>query len=123
MAVSDDYIEFVLDQLRGLGNVLPKRMFGGVGLYHDGLFFGLVASDSLYLKVDDVTRPDYERAGSKPFQPYGDGSYSMSYYAVPADVLENADALCRWAGEAIEAARRKGTSKKRRPRPRKKKSG
>lgn len=123
MPVSDEYIEFVLDQLRAVGDVLPKRMFGGVGLYHDTLFFGLIASDELYLKVDDVNRTDYERVGSNPFQPYGDGAYSMSYYAVPADVLEDADTLCRWAGEAIEAARRQGTSKKRQPRPRKKKSG
>ncbi|HEU4388267.1 MAG TPA: TfoX/Sxy family protein, partial [Blastocatellia bacterium] len=112
MPVSDEYIEFILDQLRGVGEVLPKRMFGGVGLYRDILFFGLIAGDVLYLKVDEVTRPEYERAGSKPFQPYGD-AYSMNYYAVPAHVLEDAEMLCRWASQAIEVARRKPPPRKR----------
>ena len=54
---------FVLDQLSDLGEVTPKKMFGGVGLYCGGVFFGIIARDRLYLKVDDTTRPDYEREG------------------------------------------------------------
>jgi hypothetical protein len=60
MPVSPSYRAYVLEQLSGLGLVAPRSMFGGLGLYHDGLFFGLVDDDTLYLKVDKTTRPDYE---------------------------------------------------------------
>ena len=54
-------------------------MFGGVGLYCRGMFFGILAADVLYLKVDETNRPDFERAGSNPFTPYGDRAGSMKY--------------------------------------------
>lgn len=115
MPVGDEYLDYVVDQLGCLGQVVSKRMFGGVGLYFDGLFFGLIAGDVLYFKVDDENRPQYEAAGSKPFQPYGDESYSMSYYEVPVEVLEDVDQLKQWARGAVAAAERKalsGTRKK-----------
>lgn len=112
MAVSEEYLDYVVDQLRSIGEVTAKRMFGGVGLYHDGLFFGLIASDSLYFKVDDENRHDYEAAGSKPFLPYGEDSYSMGYYEVPVDVLEDEDQLRNWAGGAVGAAQRKQSKRK-----------
>ena len=74
LRVSDGFRSFVLDQLEPLGSVLPKSMFGGVGLYCDGVFFGLIALDVLYLKVDDTNRPDYEAAGAQPFRPYPERS-------------------------------------------------
>lgn len=79
-------------------------MFGGVGLYRRGTFFGIIAGDVLYLKVDDTTRGDYERAGSDPFCPYPERGGTMQYYAVPVDVLESADELARWARLALEVA-------------------
>lgn len=114
MAVSEQYLEYVVDQLGCIGEVAPKRMFGGVGLYFDGLFFGLISGDNLFFKVDDQNRPDYEAAGSKPFQPYGEESFSMSYFEVPADVIEDIDQLRKWARAAVSAAERKASSGKRR---------
>ncbi len=69
LAVSDGFRSFVLDQLSELEDVMPRSMFGGVGLYSRGLFFGIIARDRLYLKVDDETRAAYEEAGEKPFKP------------------------------------------------------
>ena len=106
MSVSESYKRFVLDQLEELGDVTPRSMFGGVGLYHRDVFFGIVAGDVLYLKVDDATRGDYERAGMGPFKPYPDRAGTMQYYAVPLDVLESAVALAEWARRAIDVARR-----------------
>jgi DNA transformation protein len=114
MPVSEEYLDYVVDQLTCLGEVAAKRMFGGVGLYHDGLFFGLIAADMLYFKVDDENRKDYEAAKAKPFQPYGEESYSMGYYQVPVDVLEDVDQLKVWASDAVSAAERKASSGKRR---------
>ena len=104
MPVSREYLDYLIDQLRSFGQVAPKRMFGGAGLYHDGLFFGLVADDVLYLKVDDGNRKDFSDAGMKPFRPFG--SHAMGYFEVPADVLEDPDELAAWAWKAFEAAGR-----------------
>ena len=112
MPVSEEYLDYVVDQLGCIGPVAAKRMFGGVGLYSEGLFFGLIAGDVLYFKVDDENRRDYTAARSRPFQPYGDESYSMSYYEVPVDVLEDVDRLRQWARGAVAAAGRKKSSKR-----------
>jgi DNA transformation protein len=104
--VTDGFRSFVLDQLEELGDVTARAMFGGVGLYRRGLFFGIIARDTLYLKVDDGNRPDYKRAGMKPFKPYRDRSGTMQYYAVPVEVLESPLDLSQWARKAVAAAER-----------------
>ena len=106
MPVSPSYKSYVLEQLAGPSPVTAKAMFGGVGLYCQGLFFALIADDTVYLKVDDVTRPDFERVGSAPFRPYGDEAPTMHYYELPADVLEDREAVRPWVERALGAARR-----------------
>ncbi len=104
LTVSAAFKSFVLDQLEELGDVTPRSMFGGVGLYHRGVFFGILARDTLYLKVGDSNRADYTRAGMKAFTPYADRSGSMKYYAVPLEILESPTDLAVWAGKAIAVA-------------------
>jgi DNA transformation protein len=105
MAVSNDYLQYVLEQLSGLGRVTSRRMFGGVGLYCDGLFFGLLDSDTLYFKVDDSNRADYESRRMGRFRPYPDKpDVSMTYYEVPADALEDAEELVAWARRSVVVA-------------------
>jgi DNA transformation protein and related proteins len=116
MAVTDGYKSYVLDQLQMVGAVTAKAMFGGIGLYRAGTFFGLMDDDALYFKVDDSTRGEFEAAGCKAFRPYGEGSYSMQYYEVPAEVLEDRSALREWAEKAVAVARKGATAKKKRPR-------
>jgi DNA transformation protein len=82
-------------------------MFGGVGLYLDGVFFALIANDILYFKVDDSNRKDYEAKGMGPFRPYRDKSTIMQYYEVPVEVVEGNDTLRLWVSKALEAAARK----------------
>jgi len=106
MKVSDSFRAFVLDQLDELGDVIARSMFGGVGLYRHGIFFGIIAADVLYLKVDATNRPDYERAGSQPFKPYPNRAGTMQYYAVPLDVLESGLELTVWARRAVDVAAR-----------------
>lgn len=106
LASSGGFETFVIDQLSQLGEVLPRKMFGGVGLYCDGLFFALIARDELYLKVDDQTRPFFEAAGSTAFRPYADRPGTMQYYSVPIAVLESAPELAEWARRALGAASR-----------------
>lgn len=105
MGVTQGYRDFVIDQLGRVAPVVARAMFGGVGLYAEGLFFALIAEDRLYFKVDEVTRPRFERLGREPFRPFGE-AHAMGYYELPADVLEDVDQLNRWMREAIEVARR-----------------
>jgi DNA transformation protein len=98
------FVQFVLDQLEAL-EPRAKAMFGGAGLYAGDVFFGIIARDVLYLKVDDVSRHRYEDAGMKPFQPYPDRPGTMQYYAVPISVLESGPEVERWARDAVRAAR------------------
>jgi DNA transformation protein and related proteins len=107
LKVSDGFKSFVLSQLEELGEVGARSMFGGVGLYHRDVFFGIMASDTLYLKVGDSNRADYDRAGMKAFTPYpGRGAGVMTYGSVPLAVLESARELAEWARKAIVAANR-----------------
>jgi DNA transformation protein and related proteins len=107
LKVSAPFKAFVLDQLEELGDVVPRSMFGGVGLYCRSVFFGIIARDVLYLKVDDTNRSDYERAGMPPFRPVaGRKKGTMKYYAVPVDVLESATELATWARRAVAVGER-----------------
>lgn len=108
MPVSDGFRDFALEQL---GRVAPairsRRMFGGIGVYSRDRFFAIMDDDVVYLKADPVTRPEFEAAGMSPFQPFGEGGETMSYYALDADVLEDAEALDPWVARALAAAGRK----------------
>lgn len=106
MSVSAEYLEYVLDQLSSVGSVEHKRMFGGIGIYFDGLFFALIDDDILYFKVDDLTRQRYEDAGSKGFDPFKNGQPSRNYFTVPVSVLEDLDELRGWTRDAIGVAGR-----------------
>lgn len=105
MPVSSDYLNYVLEQLAGLAGVSARRMFGGVGLYCDELFFALVDNDILYLRVDEENRADYTARGMSQFRPYADRpQLSMTYYETPAEVLEDPVQLVLWAQRSVAAA-------------------
>ena len=101
MNVSESYKDYVVDQLELLGPVFARKMFGGYGLFLDGVIFGVIANDEFYLKVDDTNRPKYLNAEMKPFNPYGEKSYSMTYFEVPIEILEDKNQLECWARESI----------------------
>jgi DNA transformation protein len=82
-------------------------MFGGVGIYSSDLFFALIDDDTVYFKVDDTTRVDFEARGMGPFRPGGPDGEIMQYYAVPEDVLEDPEILRPWVDRALAVARRK----------------
>ena len=66
MPVSDEFVDYVIDQLADWADVSARRMFGGAGLYCDGTIFAVIADDVAYLKVDDSNREDFIKAGSAP---------------------------------------------------------
>ena len=109
MPVSDEFIDYVVDQLAAWAYVSVRKMFGGAGLYCDGKMFGLIADDVAYLKVDDSNREDFVKAGSSPFNPFPEKAKTtvMPYYEIPADILESRDQLASWAGRSLAVAKKK----------------
>ena len=105
MAVSDEFLQYVIEQLAGLPRVAPRRLFGGMGLYSNERIFGLIFRDTLYFKVNDSNRGDYEARGMSRFRPFPDKPYwSMTYYEVPADTLEDTDECRAWARKSVAIA-------------------
>ncbi len=120
MAVSSDYLQFILEQLHGLGRVHARRMFGAAGLYCEAVFFGIISDDTLYLRVDEASRGDYTARGMAAFRPYADRpEISMTYFEVPAEVLEDPEELLSWSQRALatRAAASAAAVKPRKPRP------
>ncbi len=101
MAVSPSFLTFVLEQLSGVRRVTHRRMFGGVGLYSDEVFFAVIDNDTIFFKVNDETRPRYEKRRMPPFAPIPGKPPMRGYYQVPPGVLEDADELAVWAREAV----------------------
>jgi DNA transformation protein len=125
MARKDSYVEYTLELLEPLGPVRARAMFGGWGLYFEGRMFGLIAEDRLYLKTDDVSRPDFESAGGEPFvYDAGPGRkpITMSYWTPPPEASDDAHALLPWARRGVESARRAPQKKKKKAAPARKKS-
>jgi DNA transformation protein and related proteins len=113
MAVSESYLAFVLEQLAGVRAVVTKRMFGGVGIYSDGVFFAVIDNDTLFFKVDDALRPRYHAAGMPAFAPMPGKPAMEGYYQVPPTVLEDADELAKWAKRSLALPVTKAAAKPR----------
>ncbi len=106
MALSADFLAYVLEQLAGVDGVSHRRMFGGAGLYSDEFFFGLLFDDTLYLRVDEANRERFTARGMERFRPYPDRpEWSMGYYQTPVAVLEDSRELALWAAGSVAAAR------------------
>ena len=117
MAVRDSYRDWLLEQLGRVRPVRAKRMFGGLGLYADEVFFGVVDNDTVFFRTGDTTRAAYESRGMKPFQPMGPGTKPMAYHEVPVDVLEDPALLSEWLERAVaEAVLAQKPKPKRKPR-------
>lgn len=108
MASSADFLEFLKDQLAGLGHVTSRRMFSGAGIYCDGVIFALVLRDTLYFKVDDGNRADYEAEGLKPFSYEARGRMVEvgAYWRVPERLFDDPDEMVAWARAAVTAGQR-----------------
>ena len=109
---SDAYVAHVVECLRGLGAVETRRMFGGWGLYHRGVFFALVMRETLYLKTDDASRAEFDarKLAAFTFEKGGE-TIVTGYRAAPDEALEDPRVMARWARGAYAAALRKGAKK------------
>ena len=101
MAVSNDFLEYVLDQFSVWGEVTVRKMFGGAGLYRDGKMFGLVADNVAYLKVDETNRDKFLEAGSSPFKPFPNRPTILSFFEIPPNIFESPEELIEWSEESL----------------------
>jgi DNA transformation protein len=100
------FVSHCLELLSPLGGTSSRRMFGGHALYIDGLCRALIIQDTLYLKVDDANRTQFERAGCRPFTYAGknDEVHVMSYWTAPEEAMESPAEMLPWARRGLAAA-------------------
>ena len=113
MKASSEFVESLNDVFIQFGAIEAKRMFGGYGVYHDGLMFALVADDVLYLKVDEKSKGAFVDMGMQPFEYVKNGkTMRMSYYTAPEEIFDDQAQAREWAVRAYEAALRSGKGKR-----------
>ena len=114
ITLSNEFVEFVLESLQALRGVSARRMFGGWGIYKDGVMFALIARDQLYLKVDDGNRAAFDEADLPHFTYTEKGKpIRMPYREAPGECFDDPEVLCAWAREAYAAALRTKQHKRR----------
>ena len=114
MAISQEYLDFVAEALEAFGPVDTRRMFGGAGLFREGLMFALIADEQLYFKTDDENRPDFEAEDCPPFvyEAKGGKRTVMSYSLAPERLYDDPEEMAEWARRAFDAALRADAAKK-----------
>lgn len=115
MPISDkerEFVAYIVDLMQASGPVSAKSMFGGHGIFLNGLMFGLVADSVLYFKVDKELKQHFQAKGLKAFTYDKKGkTFKMSYYQAPEETLENEEEMCLWVQKAYDAAVRSAKNK------------
>lgn len=109
-----EFVNFLHEVFESFGPIRSRKMFGGHGIYHQDLMFGLVADDELYLKTDVQNLAQFEEHDLAPFEFVGkDGkAMQMSYRKAPEEIYDDLDQACYWAELAFAAAQRNNAKKK-----------
>lgn len=95
------------DLFAGLGPVTIKRMFGGKGIYFNGLIIALEVDDEILLKADKVSAPEFAAAGSRQWRYAGKSKpVDMPYWSIPDEAIDDPDIMTEWARRAYEASLR-----------------
>ena len=115
MVASDSFTEFLREQLEPLGRVTMRRMFGAIGVFCQGVMFGVVTDDALYVRVDDHNKAIFEEAEAAPPLSYEKQgrTIDLSFWRVPDRLLDEPDELVMWARAALAGARRVAAERKR----------
>ncbi|HUB16511.1 MAG TPA: TfoX/Sxy family protein [Acetobacteraceae bacterium] len=115
MVASDSFAEFLREQLAPLGRLTMRRMFGKTGVFCDGLMFGMVTEDTLYVRMDDQNRAVFREAEADPLLNYEKHgrTIDLAFCRVPDRLLDEPDELVTWARAGLAAARRVAAKRKR----------
>jgi len=111
-SVEKEFVSYVVELMQSIGPVCAKGMFGGHGIFLEGLMFGLVADSILYLKADKENENEFNARGLEAFTYNKKGKeFRMSYYQVPEEALENEEEMKIWANKSCSAALRTASKK------------
>lgn len=119
---ADGFHDFVRELFAGLGPVQVKRMFGGAGVYADGVMFALLADEVIYLKADDALKASLKAEGCGPFiwspanGPRAGEKVEMGYWRMPDAALDDPELAAEWGRKALAVAKSKAASKPKRKR-------
>ena len=112
MASSKEFVHHVSELLAPAGSVITRCMFGGHGVYLDGLFMAIIVDDELYLKADEITHAAFDAASCAPFVYSKDGKdMSLNYRHAPDEAMDAPHLMLPWARRALEAALRSRAAK------------
>lgn len=107
MSAANEFVSYLLESLEHLEGVKARRMFGGHGLFYQGLMWGLVADDELFLKADTENAPEFDALSLSHFFYEKQGKQvKLSYRRAPEEALEDPDVLQTWMWRAYQAALR-----------------
>lgn len=115
MSANDEILEILKDALSRAGSVRGRCMFGGVGVYLDGIFFAIIDDGAIYLKTSDETRPRFAAEGSRAFSYMTKNGRAElhSYWLLPDRLLDDAEELRDWASGSVAAAKHAASQPKR----------
>jgi DNA transformation protein len=110
--MSDEFTDYVMELLGPFGTVRTRRMFGGYGVYLDGLMFAIVSDDTLYLKSDEMNRTEFEQAGCEIFGYARKGKRAtLNFFRAPEAAMDSPNLMLPWARTAYAAALRVNAKK------------
>jgi len=113
MVASSDFAEYLRDQLAPLGPIAMRRMFGKTGVFCEGVMFGMVTENTLYLRVDDQSRATFKEAEAFPplnYQKQG-RTIDLAFWRGPERLMDEPDEVIVWARAALAAAHRVAASR------------
>lgn len=97
------FVDYIIDLLSSFGNITKRSMFSGFGLYHNKKIFAIIADDELHFKADKILAEEFQKAGSHPFTyQRGEKTIAMSYWYVPAEIIEDSDRLKDWFNKSVK---------------------
>jgi DNA transformation protein len=110
--MADDFVDYVMELFGPFGTVDARRMFGGQGVYLDGLMFAIVSGDTLYLKADEMNRIEFEQAGCEIFGYARQGKRAtLKFFRAPEEAMDSPELMLPWARTAYAAALRANAKK------------
>jgi DNA transformation protein and related proteins len=105
MAIDQEYLDYIIDQLSEFGDFQHKKMFGGIGFFRGKIFFAGIMNGVFRLKADETNIQDFEAHGMGPWKIEG-RNMTMSYYEVPEEIVSDKMKMAEWAAKAFEVALR-----------------
>lgn len=105
---ADGFHEYIMHEVfGGIPGIISKRMFGGYGIYKDGIIFAIIAEGTLYFKVGEANKKDFDEHGAQAFRYLSKNrkEVTMSYRELPAEIIEDKDEIAMWVTKAVEVSK------------------